>query len=137
MRRSTGAGGDYISLYYEFPYVQNVLESAIIAAPQIAFGLPGWRVNTGFHSYSPDICLIVWPHAKHIEIETEEGTWVTCMWLNPLAVVVKCIIPKGSKYFLNERGEYVSNKIIATSEYASLGSAFLHQKKISTIIENK
>lgn len=37
-----------------------------------------------------------------------------CLNLHPNAVLVKCIIPEGSIYFINEYGEIVSNQIILT-----------------------
>lgn len=75
-------------------------------------------IENGFHSYSIDKTIAI----KDNESQTLE---VICMvnrvmidsifFPNNL-VIAECIIPEGSKYYENDLGEIVSNRIIITGE---------------------
>ncbi len=88
-----------------------VLESLCIGAPQEDF----YVIHKGFHSYSVG-CII--------STEIVSDSFLACakkfttveynrelLDFLPDVIEVNCIIPKGSKYYVNERGEYVSDSI--------------------------
>lgn len=56
-----------------------------------------YRIDTGYHSYST--------------IEKAKGD----IWVGN-EIVVKCIIPKGTEYYINTNGEIVSSTIIVTDQ---------------------
>lgn len=69
------------------------------------------KVNSifnGIHSYSCD-CFII-PDGGVFIITDIFGSALQTYTSN-VAVVVKCSIPKGTAYYVNEHGEYVSDKI--------------------------
>ena len=67
----------------------------------IHVGARSFAIRKGFHSCD--------------EIHNEDGVWCTKtlnLFIEDLGEeVVNAIIPKGSQYYLNEYGEYVSNKL--------------------------
>ena len=69
----------------------------------------GWRVNVnkGLHSYSKDRSNVV--YEKHTETLKRYNR-----------VLIKCIIPKGTPYFTNKEGEYVSLKLQMPGEYKDM-----------------
>ncbi len=105
---------DFLEAYYnEFYYCTGIEYSGEL---DVAREFPGhyYIVDRGFHSYSPkcvitatrDTILITWG------METLDYFDRNCN-----LVRADCIIPKGSKYYVNDRGEYVSDhiKVIETS----------------------
>ena len=56
-----------------------------------------YRIDTGYHSYNT------------IEKAKED------IWFGS-EIVVKCIIPKGTEYYINTNGEIVSSTIIVTDQ---------------------
>lgn len=76
-----------------------------------------FRIDKGFHSYSTGIKAI--DHDTHIDIYyddiySKEDRFITS-YVKPV-IRVAGIIPKGSRYYLNEQGEYVSDQIKLLSE---------------------
>ena len=71
-----------------------------------------WRVNCGFHSAKDvEITRYQITKAQLLHIGTfcyklyDEPDWKKC-------IIHDCIIPIGSKYYVNEYGEYVSDQLI-------------------------
>jgi hypothetical protein len=71
-------------------------------------------IEEGFHSYSNQECktaitetlsepIITVFHMFHGELYRLDAYMDAC--------ILECVIPKGSIYYLNHKGEYVSNKI--------------------------
>lgn len=94
------------SYYYDFTYKEGMLYNTKIG---VLISIGGWNrsICEGFHSYS-----------NHCEIRINRSVFIiypnTGKYLDILTgnlVRLNCIIPKGSEYYLNERGEYVSNQI--------------------------
>ena len=70
--------------------------------------------NTGFHSYNPEMTF---PHrtiSYAIEIRHKEKLYVLDRILERWCLSVAGYIPKGAFYYLNDKGEYVSNQICLT-----------------------
>ena len=72
-----------------------------------------FRINEGLHSYSKD-CITL--YNGHIYINAPKSH-IPLDWWNgkdcyKSYVIVKCAIPKGSKYYYNSDGLYVSNKLL-------------------------
>lgn len=73
-------------------------------------------INNGFHSYSLDRTMVA-NYDMYVDVIcTENGECVSTMVYSDNLVIAKCIIPEGSKYYENDLGEIVSNRIIITGE---------------------
>lgn len=78
-------------------------------------------VNEGFHSYSPK--CIIRAFTNTVYILTDHGMPLDDLSRNSYMVKANCIIPQGSEYLLNDKGEYVSNSIkIINTETICVGN---------------
>lgn len=115
--------GTYDAIYYPFHYVPDVLEEGKLEIERSNFfwGTEGAEINIAFHSYSEkptfqfnhQFGIII----KHPKINVNLGCFSLISVLDGNYVVVKCIMPEGTKYYVNDFGEIASNKIILTKEY--------------------
>lgn len=75
-----------------------------------------WEIWQGYHSYKKGSLRLI--RFKNVDIiqPDQENTYtytnIKYAIINDQFVVVKCYIPIGSEYYINEYGHYVSNKII-------------------------
>ena len=84
---------NFRSLYEDFPYELNKLYKTSFKRVEIRNG----EISKGFHSYSD---------TKRIEEIEGSGDYND-------GILVKCIIPKGTRYYYNSnRKQYISLKII-------------------------
>lgn len=68
-------------------------------------------IEEGFHSYSSECVVEIQESVLHVKFKSEEIFSYPCYnWV----ILVKCIIPKGSEYLINEQGECVSSSIYLT-----------------------
>ena len=89
-------GKEIISYWFDFPYELNRKYTIPVLQP-IPTPNGNIIIEKGFHSYR--------------NIYTAKGDiWLSLMELLP-KVIVKCIVPKGSEYYINSK-EMVSNQII-------------------------
>lgn len=114
------------SLYQGFEYQLNTAYKAKLIFSKSIVAKTGkvlsYEITEGIHSYSTECKLkrIFPPDAeerkiKYLKVIKNESLLdCICVSLHPNAVLVKCIIPEGSIYFINECGEIVSNQIILT-----------------------
>lgn len=114
------------SLYQEFEYQLNTTYKAKLIFSKSIVVKTGkvisYEITEGIHSYSTKCKLkrIFSPDAeeqkiKYLKVIKNESLLdCICLNLHPNAVLVKCIIPEGSIYFINEDEEIVSNQIILT-----------------------
>lgn len=100
------------SIYAQFLYEINKLYSSNIENP-IKHHYKYYDINKGFHSYSIQCKLhITRDKAIYIISIYNDVLDVFPSKINGWNIVkINCIIPEGSEYYLNERGEFVSNKI--------------------------
>ena len=91
---------DYVSpCYKQFGWNINKVHTTKLGEP-IVHPL-SYDISQGFHSCEDIIALdVFWATGFHIIFERDYDE-----------VVVSAIIPKGSEYYKNEFGEYVSNKL--------------------------
>lgn len=98
-----------VSYYWELPYALNQVYDSLKNGLRLEVYGPDYaEINEGFHSYSLD-CNIV--------KQTVISIWNNRTFLdsyNVDSIIVYGYIPKGSVYYINERGEYVSDKICLT-----------------------
>lgn len=77
-----------------------------------------WSIYSGFHSLQKEkFSRRILPLSKELIIKG--GTYVfhpTGLNISDRMAVIQCFIPAGAEYYLNEDGEYVSNKIIIGDE---------------------
>lgn len=100
-----------ISAYREFEYTLNKIYSAEEELILTMYGKDTnyGKINKGFHSYSPNCS---------IKNETIISIWYDRQFLGSYdsdSIIVYGYIPKGAHYYLNEEGEYVSDKICLTN----------------------
>lgn len=76
------------------------------------------RIDHGYHSYSSEDCHVeIEDNNRSIVVYKTNGIGLNSLYKNDFDVcVVKCIIPQGSKYYKNFKGEIVSDSIIIESE---------------------
>lgn len=107
-----------LSYYENYSYILNEVHVTELDSPshtKYYYGAEDWKIRSGFHSYSMDckadlansqtslFVRILRPHDNFAAIDCYEKD-ATC--------ILECAIPKGSIYFLNEEGEYVSDHIL-------------------------
>ena len=87
-------GKEIISFWYDFPYELNRKYTTQVLQP-IPMPNGDISIEKGFHSYR--------------NLDTAKGdVWLSLM---ESLVIIKCIVPKGSEYYINSK-EMVSNQII-------------------------
>lgn len=74
------------------------------------------KIDKGFHSYSMDKTMATKDKYQIVIYNMENNGIVDSISFSDKLVIVKCIIPKGSKYYENDFGEIVSDRIIITGE---------------------
>ena len=109
----------YVSYYYGAFYIEGQESTSYLEEP-LTGQKKSYSVNHGIHSYGSDIVKVSlgW-HIGEIRVyviflgECLDACIYDQEYINAKDIYrLDCIIPKGSKYYLNEYGEYVSNKII-------------------------
>lgn len=103
----------YESYYYGGTYVKDMTyDGKIIIEHHIYENYSNARVDEAFHSY--------FLTENHIKTEDNEAnkfisigkkSLIDCYKCYQNTAIVKCTIPKGSHFMINERGEIVSEKI--------------------------
>ena len=102
-----------ISYFEGFPYTLNKqykIDKINIREKKNCFS-----VQKGFHSYSKDCKILEKRHPYGFKIGkccVFYNHLPLCSYINSKIIKMECIIPKDSEYYLNDRGEYVSNSII-------------------------
>lgn len=111
--------GTYDAIYYPFHYVPNILEEGKLEIERRSF-FWGTEINVAFHSYS-ERPTFQSSHfgifVKHPKMNGVLGCFSFESVLLGNYVVVKCIMPEGTKYYVNNFGEIASDRIILTKEY--------------------
>ena len=120
------------SLYRRFEYQLNTTYKAKLTFNKSIVAKTGkvllYEITEGIHSYStecelkrvsvPNSDVLAAEEYKEVEflnvIKNESLMDCICLNIHPNAVLVKCIIPEGSIYFINESEEIVSNQIMLT-----------------------
>ena len=120
------------SLYQGFEYQLNTAYKAKLIFSKSIVAKTGkvisYEITEGIHSYSTEcklkrvsvlnsdaLAAVEYNEVEFLNVIKNESL-MDCisLGLHPNAVLVKCIIPEGSIYFINECGEIVSNQIILT-----------------------
>ena len=84
------------SLYKDYKYIPYAHNPEITVSLTHSAYWDRWYIDKGYHSYNT------------LDKAKEEK--------NLNEVIVKCIIPKGSEYYINEYDEIVSSNIIVTNK---------------------
>ena len=86
------------SLYKEYKYIPYAANPEVAIHCKKRNGIYSWwAIDKGYHSYST----------------LSKAEFVRCKIFE---LIVKCTIPKGSVYYLNENNEIVSSNIIVTDK---------------------
>lgn len=100
----TNQGRNYWSIYYERLYHLGEKVTSKIEIRDI------YKIERGLHSYIPEVKLILC--GDYLSIKDLRGWYVDGFSLSLFNLAkMNCIIPKGSEYYVNERGEVVSNQL--------------------------
>ena len=116
----------FISLYQNYIYEIGKLNKDIVLVPDMRYDINGvFRIEDplcsiyrGYHSYTSvsmsysDLGLC----SRTIYL----GKLPHTLWLKNYYYIATFIIPEGSNYFENDRGEIVSSNIIYTGKYIKL-----------------
>ena len=115
--RLNANNGTYDAIYYPFHYIPDVLEEGKLEIERKSWGT---EINIAFHSYSEkpifqfiQFGIII----KHPKMDVSLGCFPLESVLDDNHVIVKCIMPEGTKYYVNDFGEIASDRIILTKEY--------------------
>ena len=100
-----------LSVYQDFPYVLN---KKIISEIEVESWINTTicRISKAIHSYSPELINIKSSPNRNSYIYYQEEECLDAFPTYGSYVRVNGIIPKGSTYALNDRGEYISDSII-------------------------
>lgn len=102
-----------LSYYNGFAYELNkVYELGTDIVPIFSPYRDGYEISIGFHSYANNCQLL--DRRWHYIVTSPDNRARDCYSREDL-VLVRGYIPKGSHYYLNDYGEYVSDKICLTS----------------------
>ena len=104
------------SIYRFHEYSLNKVYNLVMAkrAYEIPSKINGssYSITFGFHSYSSEMTYIRRCSKQVFWVCESKGTRLDTFASNMIRV--NGFIPKGSHYFLNEKGEYVSDSIVLT-----------------------
>lgn len=109
--------GGFRSLYRRMDYELEKIYWTDVSPISIDSPLYSMMIKEGFHSYSIDKTKAI----KNNESQTltviyKNGEFVDSTFFSVNLVIAECIIPAGSKYYENDFGEIVSDRIIITGE---------------------
>ena len=116
----------FTSLYQNYVYKIGKVNKDIVLIPDIRYNVNGvFRIEDplcaiyrGYHSYTsismPYSNLGLFSRTIYL------GKLSCTVWLKNYLYVATFIIPEGSNYFENDRGEIVSSNIIYTGKYVKL-----------------
>lgn len=116
----------FTSLYQNYVYEIGKINKDVVLVPDIHYSVNGtfrgedplYAIYRGYHSYTSismsysDLSL----RSRTIYLGKQPHT----MWLRNYYYVATFIIPEGSYYFENDKGEIVSSNIIYTGKYIKL-----------------
>lgn len=109
--------GTVISLYRDFIYELGKTYSDKESLRKLITVNGSQTISEGFHSYSPLTCYTeihqINPISYMIYVKYKHIVMDRILGLNNIINIIKVngIIPKDSIYYLNNKGEYVSNSI--------------------------
>ena len=112
---------DFISIYKRFPYKKgNIYTSKIY--PSGMHNTGETEVHLAIHSYSEGMTKVI-RHLlpkevnkritadEKVIITTKQGIFIDFFFNGQSIAKVPCIIPKGAKYCVNEKGEVISDTL--------------------------
>lgn len=128
--------GKITSIYKNFPYEKGIVYDM---CDSNCFGETNYKINEGYHSYSLDNSIIhecngwgFYISAQFFYTFVKQYDFLTGIYASKIFVL--CTIPKGSIYYLNEYGEYVSNSI-RIDDYFPVDEKLIRKLRLTTIME--
>lgn len=116
--------GSYRSLYRHVGYDRNVMYNLREPLCVVLYSGSTHYINEGFHSYGERVDILVSPvmcncGQKGMKFAAEYKGFILDCGVFTLSEIndgtleiIDCIIPEGSRYYVNERNEYVSDSIL-------------------------
>ena len=135
-----GANGKFYSPYHSMRYPIGKVRHSVIDNPVCYEHYNAWNIRNGLHSYSTEIKFVVDVHYR-LCIMPKEGSernrldyWY--WYPEAEAVIFEAVIPKGSEYYENEGGEYVSSQLKVVNIIAEIDNKLLiYEDKICALNE--
>ena len=118
--------GDLISYFKGFTYEINKLyETEVNPIKDIDCNM----ISKGFYSYSKNNKLTFSGGLLYVCANLLETSEIYSKYSdNDGLVVVECVIPKNSEYYVNESGEIVSNQIILSNKYIDVNNITVYKE---------
>ena len=106
-----------LSYYTDYPYILNEIHTTepIKINHSLVYHGEEWKIEKGFHSYSVECITEIARGARGWNIkvyDSDKKTVLLDYYEMSSTCKLECIIPKGSLYYVNEWGEYVSESIL-------------------------
>ena len=114
---------------FRSPYQCTPIEvgKTLVASDGFFDEIEGDIKNEGMHAYWKDEILVARCNLVYFFLPMGNPDWDTFNDYWPAyseTFLAKCIIPAGAVYFLNERGEVVSEKLIVTDNIIPMNEAY-------------
>ena len=134
----------YVSCYRKYVYIKNKPAPKIKITPLndvFRDGLTKQVINEGYHSYSAEIKTEIVRDEEdcnptYICLYSTNGAYMDCFKVKRVRQVT-CIIPKGTKYYVNENGEYVLHLHGVADSKATCDKAFEIAVKLMPALQVK
>ena len=106
-----------LSYYTNYPYILNEVHTTepIKTDHSLFYIGEEWKIQKGFHSYSVGCTtkIVQGVHEWNIRVyDSDKNTVLLDYYEMSSTCKLECLIPKGTLYYVNEYGEYVSESIL-------------------------
>lgn len=106
-------GGDFFTPYYKQEVYMGQIKASELGEPnRIGDVVDGfYAISEGLHSYGTNVDIVVQDNRIDIISNGQRLDYWFDTYNGNKVYIAECVIPKGSYYYINERNEYVSNKL--------------------------
>lgn len=99
---------EFISPIFRFKWKKGIVYHSILSKPKKYLGSETFSISKGFHSCTKLIYENYYIDGiQFTKMINEFGRTILCRKYD----IVNAVIPKGSIYYVNEEGDYVSNQL--------------------------
>lgn len=108
--------GTYRSYFMPFEYKPNKeYNEELQDSPSVDQQDGSFLLLKGFHSYFGNLAVCIDDTGKmNIWNRDGKGKWVATY--SSISIIVECVLPQGTHYYVNENNEVISDRIIVTDK---------------------